>query len=323
MNPTRRALLAAALCAPALTARADEPYPSRPIRIIMPFAAGGGPDVQARQFAPKLADAIGGSVLVENRVGAAGVIAAEVAAQAAPDGYTLLNGSISQVVQKILQPQVKFDPLKFAMISLINSSPAVLVVAKDAAPKTVQELEAMVRARPGEYNFSSGGVGTSAHLAGASFCAINGLSAVHVPLRGSVEILQSLVGGLTQFAFPIAGTGVPNVKSGRLRALAVTSRHRLPALPDVPTLFEIYKKEALVQDSWDALWAPAGTPQAVIQKIFTATVKAVQDPTLKAQLEAQGAVSEASKSPEDLVAYTHAEMVKWTEIVRISKAKAD
>jgi tripartite-type tricarboxylate transporter receptor subunit TctC len=323
MSRVFSALAAAALCAFAPASQAQDDYPSRPIRIIMPFAAGGGPDVQLRQLAPKLAQAIGGNVVVENRVGAAGIIAAEVAAQSAPDGYTLLNGSISQVVQKILQPDARFDPQKFVMISLINTSPAVLAVSRDSPAHTVQELAALIRARPGEFNYSSGGVGTAAHLAGASFCVFNGLSAVHVPLRGSVEILQSLVGGLTQFAFPIAGTGVPNVKSGRLRALAVTSRNRLPVLPDVPTLFEVYKKEALVQDSWDALWAPAGTPPAIIRKLFAATAKAVQDPMIKSQLEAQGAVSVASKSPEDLAAYVRAETAKWTEIVRISKAKAE
>ncbi len=289
----------------------------------MPFAAGGGPDVQARLLAAQAGEALGANVVVDNRVGAAGIVAAQLAAQSAPDGYTLLNGSISQVVQKILQPSARFDPQKFVMISLINASPVVLTVSRDSPAHTVQELEALIRAKPGEFNYSSGGVGTAAHLAGASFCAVNKLDAVHVPLRGSVEILQSLVGGLTQFAFPIAGTGVPNVKSGRLRALAVTSRNRLPALPEVPTLFEVYKNEALVQDSWDALWAPAGTPPAIIQKLFAATAKAVQDPMLRSQLEAQGAVSVASKSPEDLAAYVQEETAKWTEIVRISKAKAE
>jgi len=146
---------------------------------------------------------------------------------------------------------------------------------------------------------------------------------VHVPLRGSVEIMQSLVGGLTQFAFPIAGTGIPNVKSGRLRALAFTSRNRLPQMAEVPTLYEVYKEDYLIQDSWGALWAPAGTPAAVIKKLHAATTKAVLDPMLKSQLEAQGGVSLASASPEELGAYIRTETAKWTAIVRIAKAKAD
>ena len=319
-------LMGAALCIATASASAvaQDAYPSRPIRIIVPFAAGGGPDIEARQFAPKLAEAIGGNVVVENRVGAAGIIAAEVVAQAAPDGYTILYGSISQVVQKILQPAAKFDPVKsFAPVSLISTSPTVLVVPPGSDIKSVQELAAQIRAKPGVFNYSSGGVGTSAHLAGATFIAVNKLDAVHVPLRGSVEILQSLLGGLTQYAFPIAGTGVPNVKSGRLRGLAVTSRGRLPQLPDVPTLFEIYKDEALVQDSWGALWAPAGTPPAAVQKLFGATVKAVADPAFKSQVENNGGLAISSKNPEELGAYIQSESQKWAAIVRMAKIKAD
>jgi len=303
---------------------AQDNFPSRPVRIIVPFAAGGGPDVQARQFAVPFGEALGGNVVVENRVGAAGIVAAEIVAQAPPDGYTLLYGSVSQVVQKLIQPAAKFDPRKsYAPVSLLSTSPTVLMVPPDSPAKTVQELAALVRSKPGQFNYSSGGIGTSAHLAGATFCAVAGLDAVHVPLRGSVEILQSLLGGHTQFAFPIAGTGIPNAKSGRLRALAVTSRNRLSQLPEVPSMFEVYKDESLVQESWGALWAPAGTPAAVVKKLHAATAKAVLDPTLKSQVEAQGAISVASKSPEELAAYIQSETAKWSAIVRLARIKAE
>jgi tripartite-type tricarboxylate transporter receptor subunit TctC len=311
------------LAAPHL-AQAQEAYPSRPVRIIVPFAAGGGPDVQARQFAVPFGEALGGNVVVENRVGAAGIIAAEVVAQAPPDGYTLLAGSISQVVQKMLQPSAKFDPLKsYAPVSLLSTSPTVLVVPPSSTAKTVQELAAQIRAKPGQFNYSSGGIGTSAHLAGASFVAVLKLDAVHVPLRGSVEILQSLLGGHTQFAFPIAGTGIPNAKSGRLRALAVTSRERLQQLADVPTLFEVYHDETLVQESWSALWAPAGTPAAIVQKLHAATVKAAANPTLKGQVESQGSLSLSSKSPEELAEYMRKENTKWAAIIKMANVKAE
>ncbi|HEY4375241.1 MAG TPA: tripartite tricarboxylate transporter substrate-binding protein [Burkholderiales bacterium] len=319
---TLAALAGAALCC-ALTAgpaAAQDSYPSHPIRIIVPFAAGGGPDIEARKLAVPLAEALNGNVVVENRVGAAGIIAAEVAAQAAPDGYTLLYGSSSQLIQKILKPKATFDPEKsFAPITLIATSPGVLTVANTSSVKTVQDLVAAARAHPGELNYSSGGIGTAAHLAGATFCVVTKIDAVHVPLRGSVEILQSLVGGLTQFAFPVAGTGVPQVKSGRLRGLAVTSRARMKQLPDLPSLFEVYKDESLVQESWDALWAPAGTPAPIINKLFAAAVKASQNPAFHTQVESQGSAVVNSKSPADLAAYMHAENAKWNKIIQLAK----
>jgi tripartite-type tricarboxylate transporter receptor subunit TctC len=204
---------------------AAQTYPSRPIKIVVPFAAGGGPDIDARRLAPRLADALGVAVVVENRVGAAGILAAELVTQAPPDGYTVLSGSISQVVQKILRPQAKFDPLtSFLPVGQTSTSPTVLVVPVDSPVKTVKELEALLRNKPGQINYGSGGIGTSAHIMGASFVNLLKLNAVHIPYRGSVELMPALIGGQIQFAFPIAGTGVPMVKSGKARALAVTVR---------------------------------------------------------------------------------------------------
>ena len=150
-----------------------QPFPSRPVKIVVPFAAGGGPDVESRRMAPKLAEALGGAVVVENRVGAAGIVAAEVVAQAAPDGYTLLAGAISQVVQKIMRPEAKFDPLtSFVPITMINISPTVLIVPADSPIKSARELEEAIKARPGQFNYGSGGVGTAAHIAGATFASL-------------------------------------------------------------------------------------------------------------------------------------------------------
>ena len=307
----------------AVTCQAQE-FPSRPVHVVVPYAAGGGPDVQARQFAPRFAEALGGSVVVENKVGAAGVLAAQYVAQQKPDGYTLLLGSNTHLIQKHLQPELKFDPIAdFTPVCNMGSSPTVLVVRADYPAKTVQELAAALKAQAGKMNYSSGGIGTSAHLAGATFVAVAGAKAVHIPLKGSVEIAGSLLRGETDFAFPVTSTGVPQVKSGKLRALAVTGARRLPELPDVPTLAEAMKSDLLVQESWFGVWAPANTPPGVVRKLCAATIKALADPELQKQFLATGGSVAPSKSPEDFAAFVKSENAKWGEIVKLSAARAD
>lgn len=299
-------------------------FPAKPVHLIVPYAAGGGPDLQARQFAPRFAEALGGTVIVENKVGAAGVLAAQYVAQQKPDGYTLLLGSNTHLIQKHLQPDLKFDPVAdFTPVSNMGSSPTVLVVRADHPAKTVQDLAAALKARSGQMNYGSGGIGTSAHLAGATFVAVAGAKAVHIPLKGSVEIAGSLLRGETDFAFPVTSTGVPQVKGGKLRALAVTGARRLPELPDVPTLAEAMKNDLLVQESWFGVWAPARTPPEVIRRLFAATVKALADPELQKQFQAMGGSAAASQSPEAFAAFVKRENAKWGEIVKLSAAKAD
>jgi tripartite-type tricarboxylate transporter receptor subunit TctC len=301
-----------------------QPFPAKPVHVVVPYAAGGGPDVQARQFAPRFAEALGGNVIVENKVGAAGVLAAQYVAQQRPDGYTLLLGSNTHLIQKHLQPDLKFDPIAdFAPVCNMGSSPTVLVVRADHPARTVQDLAAALKARSGQMNYSSGGIGTSAHLAGATFVAVAGAKAVHIPLKGSVEIAGSLLRGETDFAFPVTSTGVPQVKSGKLRALAVTGARRLAELPEVPTLAEAMKSDLLVQESWFGVWAPAGTPPEVIRKLFAAAVRALADPELQKQFQATGGSVAPSQSPEAFAAFVRSEHVKWGEIVKLSAAKAD
>ena len=299
-------------------------FPTRPVKIIVPFAAGGGPDVETRRTAPKIAEALGGAVVVENRVGAAGIVAAEVVAQSAPDGYTILAGSLSQLVQKILQPAAKFDPhTSFVPITLTSTTASVLIVPSESPVKSAKELEAAIRAKPGVFNYGSGGVGTAAHIAGATFASLQKLNATHIPYRGSVELMPALLGGQIQFAFPVAGTAVPHVKSGKARALAVMGSKRLAALPDVPTMKELYGDELYVQDFWAGLWAPAGTPAAVIAKLFAASKQALADAGLRAQLEAGGADALVSASPEEFAAFMKSESAKWVTLIKISGAKAE
>ena len=316
--------LAALLLGLAVHAAVAQPYPSRPVKIIVPFAAGGGPDVETRRMAPKIGEALGGNVVVENRVGAAGIVAAEVVAQAAPDGYTLLAGSLSQLVQKILQPAAKFDPhTSFAPISLTSTTTAVLIVPVESPIKSARELEAAIRAKPGSFNYGSGGVGTAAHIAGATFASLQKLDAIHIPYRGSVELMPALLGGQIQYAFPVAGTAVPHVKSGKARALAVNGARRLASLPDIPTMKELFGDDLYVQEFWAGLWAPAGTPAPVLAKLFAANKQALADASLRSQLQAGGAEVEISASPDDFAQFMKAESIKWAKLIQISGARAN
>ena len=314
---------ASALALVPLAVRAADGFPGKPVRVISPYAAGGGPDVQLRQAGPALGEALGQSIVIENKVGAAGVLAAQYVAQAAPDGYTLLMGSNTHLIQKILQPDLKFDPIAdFVPVSNFASSPTVLVVRADSPYQTLEDLIADAKAKPGQMNYGSGGIGTSAHLAGATLASLAGLKVTHIPLKGSVEIAASLLRGDTQFAFPVAGTGVPQVKGGKLRALAVTSRQRLKQLPEVPTLHERLKNELAVQESWFGLWAPARTPQDVIAVLFAAATRTLKTPALQAAFEAAGNEAAISDSPQAFAAFVRSENRKWAEIVKLAGVTA-
>jgi tripartite-type tricarboxylate transporter receptor subunit TctC len=257
-------------------------------------------------------------------VGAAGILAAELVTQAPADGYTLLAGSISQVVQKVLRPEAKFDPVgTFVPITKTSTTPTVLIVPADSPIKSAKELEALIRSKPGQLNYGSGGIGTAAHIAGASFVGVLKLDAVHVPYRGSVELVPALLSNQIQYAFPIAGTSVPFVKAGKVRALAVTSAKRMSSLPDVPTLKELYGDDLFIQESWGGLWAPANTPGPVVQQIFIATRKAFADPELRAQYIAAGTEPELSESPEAFARFMVAESQKWARLIQMAGVKAD
>lgn len=316
--------MAGASLMPAFGARAaGAAYPQRPVRIICPYAAGGGPDVQLRQLAPSLGDVLGQPIVIENKVGAGGVLAAQYVATQPADGYTLLQGSSTHLVQKLMTPGLKFDPLKdFAFATNISTSPTVLVVTADSPYKSAEDLIAAAKAAPGKFNYSSGGIGSAAHLAGATFAALSKLTVVHVPLKGSVEIMSSLLRGDTQFAFPTAGTGVPQVQGGKLRALAVTSPKRLPQLPDVPTLEEVLKSKLAVQESWSGLWAPAGVPPDVLTRLNAAVNKVLAMPAIRKQIQESGGEPALSASPKAFADFVRAENAKWAEVIRLTGVTA-
>jgi tripartite-type tricarboxylate transporter receptor subunit TctC len=315
-------LAAAGLALPGPARAQDGDYPNRPVRIIVPFAAGGGPDLLTRKMAVKLAEALGKGavVVVDNVVGAGGILAAQNVSRMAPDGYNLLVGASSAIVQKAMEPTVAFDPMKdFAHITRTTFTPSVLVVSADSPYKSVEELVAAARKEPGKLNYASGGVGSAAHLCAAAMALQAQVDVVHVPYKGSVEIVPSILSGATQFAFPIASTAIPQIRGGKVRPLAVSSGTRMPALPNVPTLVEVFKAPDLALDAWFGLWAPAGTPPKVVDALFRAAVKAYEDPTLRADSEAAGAIVALSASPADFTRFMEAETLKFAKLVKAAR----
>lgn len=334
MTPRRRtalralalSLAAATLALPPLAQGQAGDYPTRPIRIVVPFAAGGGPDVLTRKMAVKLADVLGkGTVIVvDNVVGAGGILAAQNVARATPDGYTLLLGASSHVVQKAMQPSVQFDPLKdFAHVARVTSSPSVLVVAAGSPYSSVDDLVAAARKSPGKLNYASGGVGSAAHLTAAAMVLQAKIDVVHVPYKGSVEIVPSILAGDTQFGIPIGSTAIPQIKGGKVRALAVTSGQRIPALPDVPTLVEIFNAPDLALDAWFGIWAPAGTPPAILDILNKALARTYDDPVLRADSEATGAFVTLTSSPAEFTRFMEAETRKFEKIVKAANLTVD
>ena len=314
--------IAASLAIPGPAFTQGSGYPNRPIRIVVPFAAGGGPDVLTRKMAMRLAEVLGSGavVVVENIVGAGGILAGQNVARMAPDGYALLLGASSFVVQKAMEPGVKFDPVKdFTHITRTTASPSILVVSASSPYKTAEQLIAAAKSEPGKLNFASGGVGSAAHLCGAAMAVQAGIDVVHVPYKGSVEIVPSILQGATQFGFPIASTAIPQIQGGKVRALAVTSAQRMPSLPDVPTLVEVLKAPDMALEAWFGLWAPAGLPPDVLDTLFKAVVKTYDDAALRDDSAAAGTPVALSRSPAEFTEFVQAETVKFDKIVKAAR----
>ncbi len=301
-NVGRRLLLKSLLALPAAAALgragAASPYPNRPIRLVVPYAAGGGPDIQTRKLAELLARELGQPVVVENKVGAGGILAAEFVAQQPADGYTLMLGASTHVTQKLLQPGAKFDPMAFTHIIRVGVSPAVLVVSASSPYRNVADLVAAARRAPGTLNYASGGIGSAAHVSGAAFASATGIDVVHVPYKGSVEIVPALIKGDTQFGFPVAATAIPQIASGKVRALAVTSASRAAVLPQVPTLNEALGRKDLDLDAWSGIWAPPHLSAPIVARLHAAVMQALGDPGLRRLYAEMGAVLAPTPTPE-------------------------
>lgn len=322
----RNLLLTSLVCAAAFAATPAavraEAYPTKPIRLVVGYAAGGSTDVIARIVGQQLAEELGQPVVIDNKPGAGASIASDFVAKSAPDGYTLFMGTIANTINTTLYRRLPFDfERDFAPISLVATVPNVLVVNPGVPAKTVQEFIALAKAKPGEIYFASSGSGSSIHLSGELFNMVADVKMVHVPYKGSAPAVVDLMGGQVQAMFDNLSSSLPHVKAGKLRALAVTSATRSPAAPDIPTMAEAGLPDCEVL-SWFALMAPAKTPQPIIDRLNAATVKLLGQEDVKQKLAVLGA-DPAPSTPQALGALIRSETAKWAKVVENSGAKVD
>ena len=322
MQSSLRLIAAIALASLATFAQAQA-WPSKPIKWVVPFAPGGTTDILARTIGEKLALALGQPVIIENKPGAGGSVGAEYTAKAAPDGYTIMGGTIStHAINASLYKDLPYDPVKdFVAITLIARVPNMLVVNTAVPAKDVKELIALLKANPNKYSFASSGNGTSQHLSGELFKSMSGTEMQHIPYKGSPPALQDVVGGQVTMTFDNITTAWTLAKAGKLRALAVTTAKRSSIAPDVPTLAESGLPGFEV-GSWQGVFAPAGTPPAIVKRLNAEIVKALNLPEVREKLGALGAEIVAD-SPEEFSALVKSEVVKWADVVKKSGAKVD
>ena len=307
----------AATCALALIASLAhaQQYPARAVRIIVPSAPGGGTDITARILAPKLSEQLGQQFVVENRAGAGTMIGGEAVARAAPDGYTLLMGISTLAINPATYKKVPYDALKdFAPITHVVSLPNLLVTHPSLPVKTVKELIAFSRARPGELYYASAGVGTSPHLSTELFLLMGGIKMVHVPYKGSGPGIVDIVAGHVSVMTPSILSGLPRIKSRRLRGLGVTSAKRAGGVPDIPTIAEagLPGYEAV---QWFGLLAPVATPREIVSRLHAETVRALQAADVRNRLSADGA-DPVGSTPEEFAAFIRSETAKWAKVVK-------
>jgi tripartite-type tricarboxylate transporter receptor subunit TctC len=323
MTRVVRSLAALLVCFAGFLGSAEaQPYPAKPVRVIVPFAPGGPTDVIARIVAQKLSENLGQQFVVENRAGAGGNIGMAAVAKAAPDGYTVLVSSSSIVVNPSLYANIPFDAVRdFAPVTYAAASPNVLVVHPSVDAKSVRELIALIKANPGKFSFATPGIGTTPDLSGHLFKLALGLDLVAVPFNGAGPAITSTIGNQTPIAFTALPPTTPHVKSGALRALAVTSKTRSSALPDVPTLAEagVAGQEA---DTLQGVLVPAGTPKEIIDTLHREIVRIVALPEVKERLAGLGFDPVANR-PEEFAAQIRAEIAKWGKVVKAANIKVE
>ena len=327
----RRLALATAALALGVVAgssHAQGTWPSRPVRIVVPFAPGGTTDILARAVAPELSKAFGQQFIVENRAGAGGNLGAEVVAKSAPDGYTFLMGTVgTHGINRALYPKLPYDPFAdFAPVTLVAAVPNVMVVPAEAARangvQTVQDFIRLAKSHPGKLNMGSSGNGTSIHLAGERFKSQTGIFMTHIPYRGSGPALLDLVGGQVDVMFDNLPSAMQLIKGGKLKALAVTSLTRSAALPDVPTVEEAAGLKGFEATSWFGLLAPAGTSPDIVNRVQQEVARALNTPTIKEKMLSQGATP-SGNTPSQFAALIESEHKKWAQVVKISGARVD
>ncbi|MPZ45330.1 MAG: tripartite tricarboxylate transporter substrate binding protein [Betaproteobacteria bacterium] len=311
-------LFATLLGSTALPAIGADSYPSRPVRLIVPFGAGGGTDFIARALADKLGQELGGSIVVENRSGAGGTLGSAYVAQSAPDGYTFLFTSASYVFNPNFYPNLPYDPVKdFKPITNFAQTPNILVVHPSLPAKSVGELLALARKRPGEVLAGTGGVGSNIHLTTALFAHMAKIQLTYVPYKGAGPAQIGLMGGEVPMLMAGISSAAPFVRAGRMRALGVTTKQRVDIMPDVPSIHEAgvpgYDKAG-----WYALFAPAAVPNAILTRVYEAAARALKDPKIVKTLAAEGSIV-VGNSPADFTAFIHSELKTWSKLIREMK----
>lgn len=316
--------IGAVLLATATIVASAQDYPNRPVRVIIPFPPGAGTDIVGRAVAQALSDAWKQSVVVDNRPGAGGTIAGELVARGNPDGYTLMLGNVSTLaIAKALNPKLAYDPLRdFAPITLITTSENVIVVHPSVPVHSVKDLIAYAKANPRKINYGSSGNGTTSHLGGAMFASAVGVEMTHIPYKGSAPMLTDLLGGQLQLSFSSVPTALPHIKSGRLRALAVTRPQRSTTLPDLPTVQEAAGLKSFEISLWQGIVAPAATSRAIVMKLNQQIVASLRAPDLKSKFVAQG-LDVVGSTPEQFATYMRDEIAKWTQVVKVSGARIE
>jgi tripartite-type tricarboxylate transporter receptor subunit TctC len=303
-------------------AAAAQTYPAKQVRLIVPFSPGGGTDVLARVINQKLHEALGQPVVIDNRPGAGANIGAELAAKSPPDGYTLLMVTISHAINASLYAKLNYDLVRdFAPVTLLAVTAHLVVVHPSVPAKTVRELVTLARARPGQIDYASSGSGSSAHLAAALFTSMAGVEMNHIPYKGGGPAVIALLGGEASVGFPTLPSVITYAKSGKLRALAVTSVKRSPSAPQVPTVAEAGVPGYEV-GSWYGLLAPAGTPREIITRLHTETVKLLKVPDVRERLDAAG-FEVFTSTPEQYAAFTRNEVDKWARVVKATGVRQE
>ncbi|MBK8063708.1 MAG: tripartite tricarboxylate transporter substrate binding protein [Betaproteobacteria bacterium] len=318
----RKLLLSIVLLSAAQTALAQA-WPARPIRLICPYP-GGPVELSSRIVAQKLQEALGQPVVVENRPGAGGVIGADYVAKAAPDGYTLLMGAIAtHAINPSLMPSLPYDAMRdFRHIALVVQVPNVLVVNNDLPVKSVKDLIALARTKPGQLDFGSGSTGSTGHLAGELFKQMTGTFMVHIPYRSSAPAVADMLAGRVHLMFDNLASALPNIKAGKVRALAVTTTRRTDFLPDLPTLDESGLK-GFNLTTWWGLMAPAKTPNEIVNRLSAETLKAMDAPDARERLRNLGSATPGVRTPEAFSAFIEAEKTLYARLVKVSGAKPD
>jgi tripartite-type tricarboxylate transporter receptor subunit TctC len=303
-------------------ASAQSAYPAKPIRLIVPYPPGGSTDIAARVVGEQISQSLGERFVVDNRPGAGGNIGMQLAATSDPDGYTVVVGTTAHAINMTLFKDLSYDTVKdFEPIALLTEVPLILVVNPAVKAQTVEELIALAKQEPGSLDVASSGNGQSTHLAAELFNAMAGVKMTHVPYKGSAPAITDVVAGHVQLMFDTVMSALPHVQAGKLRALAVTSAKRAPVVPDVPTIAEaaLPGYEAI---AWNGLFAPVGTPSAIIDQLNAETVKAVQSDKVKEQFASMGATARPT-TPDEFASYVRNEVTKWAKVVNESGARIE